>query len=127
MKTDVVHKLWELYEARNWHDAEQLFAENAVMTWHTSNERFTGSKAIIGVNRNYPEGWRIEVLEIIEIIDERVFSIIKVTHPPDVFFATSIFEIENDRIQKLDEFWATCEKPPAWRNAENLEGYEYYG
>lgn len=127
MKTEIVRKLWEFYEKRAWSEAEKLFAENALMTWHTSDERFRGGASIVAINRIYPEGWRIKILEIAELTDGRILSVIKVDHPPNVFFAASFFEIGDDKIQKIDEFWATKEKPPEWRNALNIEGYENYG
>ena len=124
MKTEIVRKLWQLYERRDWTEAEKLFAPDAEMTWHTSGERFSGASAIIEVNRIYPEGWAIEVLETTELTDGRVLSVVKVSHPPNLFFAVSFFTVEDYKIQKIDEFWATFENPPDWRNPENIKGYQ---
>lgn len=45
-------------------------------------------------------------------------------HPPQRFFATSLFRVDRGLIRTIEEYWATAEPPPAWRSAGNLPGYE---
>ena len=49
--------------------------------------------------------------------DGRVMTLVRVDHPPQAFYATSFFLVDDDRILAVDEYWATAEPPPAWRDA----------
>jgi len=120
----VVRALWERYERRDWPAARALLADEAVMTWVATAERFHGGDAIIAVNAAYPEGWSIHVLDLAALADGRVLSLVRVEHPPQRFFATSLFRLEQGRIRAIEEYWATAEPPPPWRSAGTLPGYE---
>jgi SnoaL-like domain len=116
-----VRGLWQAYEARDWAAAQALFAPDAVCDWWTSGERFTGAAAIVGVNAAYPEGWRIELLAVDELVDGRVHSLVRVDHGAQSFYANSFFGFDGeDRIATVEEFWAAVEQPSAWR--EGLPG-----
>ena len=121
---DIVHALWARFEQRDWAGARGLLADDAVMAWVATAERFHGGDAIIAVNATYPEGWSIHVLEVAALADGRVLSLIRVEQPPSCFFATSLFRIEGGLIRAIEEYWATAEAPPAWRSAGALPGYE---
>ena len=120
----IVRALWERFERRDWAAARALIADDAVMTWPCSGERFHGGDAAIAVNAAYPEGWSIHVLEVAPLADGRILSLARVEHPPVRFFATSLFRIEGGLISETVEYWATAEPPPAWRSAGHLPGYE---
>jgi hypothetical protein len=112
-----VRALWQAYEARDWTGAQALFAPDAVCDWWTSGERFTGAAAIVGVNAAYPEGWHIELLAVDELVDGRVHSLARVEHGAQSFYANSFFGFDGDeRIGAIEEFWATAEEPPVWRD-----------
>ena len=119
-----VRALWDRFERRDWPAARRLLADDAVMTWMCSAERFHGGDAIIAVNAAYPEGWSIHVVDCVPLGDGRILSLVRVEHPPRCFFATSLFRIEQGLIRAIEEYWATAEAPPAWRSAGNLPGYE---
>jgi ketosteroid isomerase-like protein len=124
---DIVHSLWDRFEARDWTSARRLLADDAVMTWVATAERFHGGDAVIAVNTAYPEGWSIHVLEVVALADGRILSLVRVEQPPACFFATSLFRIDGRLIREIEEYWATAEAPPAWRRAGNLPGYERLG
>jgi hypothetical protein len=46
-----------------------------------------------------------------------VLSLVRVDHPPQRFFATSLARVDDGRIAGIEEYWATVEGPPAWREA----------
>jgi len=116
-----VRALWQAFEARDWAGAQALLAPDAVCDWWASAERLTGAAAIVGVNAAYPEGWHIELLAIDELVDGRIHSLVRVDHGPQSFYANSFFRFDaEDRISAIEEFWATLEEPPAWR--EGLPG-----
>lgn len=51
-----VQALWDRFERRDWPAARRLLADDAVMTWICSAERFHSGDAVIAVNAAYPEG-----------------------------------------------------------------------
>ena len=120
----VVRALWDAFERRDWTAARGLLADDAVMTWVCTAERFHGGDAIIRVNALYPEGWSIRIIDCAALDDGRILSLVCVTHPPQRFFATSLFRVEQGLIRSIEEYWATAEAPPAWRSGGNLPGYE---
>jgi GNAT superfamily N-acetyltransferase/ketosteroid isomerase-like protein len=118
----VVRRLWDSFQARDWAGARALLHDDAVVRWWASGERLEGADAFIRANETYPEGWTIHVREVVALQDGRVLSVVRVDQPPDRFFANSIFTVRDGRIAGADEFWATVEAPPAWRNAQSLPG-----
>lgn len=115
-----VRALWAAFEARDWARARALLHDDMVAVWWTSGERFEGADAYVEVQARYPEGWTIRLLELGHLQDGRVFSLVRMDHPPASFFATALFRVDDERIAGVEEYWATAEVPPAWREA--LEG-----
>lgn len=115
-----VRTLWEAIEARDWAAARAQLHDDAQTTWWTSGERFADADAYIGVQRGFPEGWSVRLLELGALQDGRVISLTRVDHPPASHFATSLFRMDDGRIAGIDEYWATLEAPPSWR--EGLPG-----
>ena len=112
-----VRALWAAFEARDWARARGLLHDDMVAVWWTSGERFEGADAYVEVQARYPEGWAIRLLELGHLQDGRVFSLVRVDHPPASFFATALFRVDDERIAGVEEYWATAEAPPAWREA----------
>jgi len=120
----LVRSLWDRFERRDWTGARRLLADDAIMTWICTAERFRGGDAVIAVNAAYPEGWLIHVVECVALTDGRILSLVRVEHPPQTFFATSLFQVEYGLIAGIEEYWATAEMPPRWRTDGQLPGYE---
>ena len=120
----LVRSLWDRFERRDWTGARRLLADDAIMTWICTAERFRGGDAVIAVNAAYPEGWSIHLLDCAALADGRILSLIRVEHPPQAFFATSLFRLEHGRVAEIEEYWATAEPPPSWRTDGQLPGYE---
>ena len=121
-----IRSLWAMFQARDWAGARRLLADGATLTWHTSGERLLDADAIIRVNAVYPEGWSLRVIEVNALEDGRVHSVVEVSHPPARFIANTLFRFEGGRIMQADEYWATVEAPPAWRNAQAIGAYERF-
>lgn len=116
--------LWRYYEARDWRAARRLICDDATLHWHASGERFDGADLIIRVNAEYPEGWHIEVEQVATLQDGRVLSVCRVEHGDDTFLATSLFSFMPDgRISEIEEWYATREAPPVWRQQAGWPGY----
>lgn len=116
--------LWARMQARDWTGVRRLYADDATMLWPTSGERYGDADAIVRVNALYPEGWTIRVVDVAALADGRVLSVVEVAQPPRRFFATSLFTLRDGLIARVDEYWATVEPPPDWRNAATLGAYE---
>ncbi len=117
-----VRAMWAALQARDWAAARALMHGDLVATWWTSGERFNGADAFVQAQSRYPEGWTIHVVACERLADGRVMSIVRVDHPPHVFFATSLFRVDEGLITSVDEYWATMEPPPAWRTPEAIAG-----
>lgn len=118
-----VQALWAAFQARDWAAAHALLHPDLVVHWWASGERFSGASGFVQAQATYPEGWTIHLLELARLDDGRVLALLRVDHPPNSFFATSIARVDNGRVTALDETWATAEPPPAWRVAQALPGW----
>jgi SnoaL-like domain len=116
MAADIVRSLWERIQARDWDGARALLADDMVCRWPHSDERFEGADNFISMNRAYPEGWSIEIIEVAEIPGGAA-SRIRVDQSGLRFHAASFFEVAEDVIQSVVEYWVTegSEEPPEWR------------
>ncbi|MCE2971333.1 MAG: GNAT family N-acetyltransferase [Burkholderiales bacterium] len=119
----LIRALWARMQARDWTGVRRLYADDATMLWHTSGERYGDVDAIVRVNATYPEGWTLRVADAAALTDGRVLSLVEVTLPPQRFFATSLFTLRDGLIAQVDEYWATVEPPPDWRDAATLGAY----
>ena len=117
-----VRALWAAIQARDWPQARALLSDGLQATWWTSGERFDGADAFIEVQRRYPEGWSIRLLELERLEDGRVLSLLRVDHPPRCCFVTSIARVDDGLIHAVDEYWATHEAPPPWRAGATFKG-----
>lgn len=117
-----VRALWSAIQSRDWMAARALLKDELQVSWWTSGERFDGAEAFVAVQARYPEGWTIRLLEAQRLEDGRVLSLVRVDHPPQRFFCTSVACVENGRIAALEEYWATAEAPPDWRRPGAVVG-----
>jgi ketosteroid isomerase-like protein len=114
---DVVRALFERMEARDWDGARATLADDAVVDWPHSGERFPDADSFIGMQRAYPEGWHIEVQRVVEQAPV-VVAEVRVTHDDQVFHCIGFYEIDGGRIAGGTEYWVTAggEEPPEWRS-----------
>ena len=112
----LVRALWERIEARDWDGARELLADGFEAEWPHTRERFRGRDNFVEMNRVYPEGWSIEVLDVLEGRGG-VASRIRVTHPDGTFHAASFFSHAGGLLTGVWELWVEegHEQPPAWR------------
>jgi ketosteroid isomerase-like protein len=116
---EVVHALWERIQARDWAGLHALLAPEVVIEWPASGERIEGPDDVVAVNREYPEGWSIDVLRVVPAPDgQTVTSEVQVPHPEAGTFAVASFWLVRDGLVRAGrEYWVQCasEEPPAWR------------
>jgi ketosteroid isomerase-like protein len=113
---DLVRRFWERVEARDWEAARALLADDMVCRWPHSDERFEGADAVIGMNRAYPEGWTITIVDVASLPGGAV-SRIRVDQAGMVFHAASFFSVRDGLLSEAVEYWVTqgSEEPPEWR------------
>lgn len=121
-----VRALWAAVQARDWPAMRRVLKDDLQVTWWTSGERFASADAYVEVQRRYPEGWTIRLLEAQRLDDGRVLSVVRVDHPPQRFFCTAIARVENGLIGAIDEYWATLEAPPDWRTPSAMAGLSHF-
>jgi ketosteroid isomerase-like protein len=111
-----VRALWEGIQARDWDGARALLADDMVCRWPHSDERFEGGDSFIEMNRAYPEGWEIRVVDVTEIPGGAVSRIV-VDQAGTSFHAASFFTVNDGLIEHAVEYWVTegAEEPPEWR------------
>jgi ketosteroid isomerase-like protein len=118
LSREVVRRLWELFEAREWDQAGELLADDFVADWLQTGERIRGRENYIELNRNYPGDWSITVKRLVEEGDV-VASEIVVTEPSTgTFHAAGFFELRDGKIARATEYWLDppTAPPPAWRS-----------
>jgi limonene-1,2-epoxide hydrolase len=103
--SEVVAELWARIQARNWDGVRELLAEDFMLDWPQDLVRIRGRENFVEFNRNYPEGWSIEVLRIVAE-GSTVVSEVRVPHPTvGPWFALSFFEVDGNRIGSGREYW----------------------
>lgn len=117
MTVRVIQALWDRIEARDWDGLAELLAPDVVVEWPVTGERFVGRDNFIAVQRDYPEGWSINVVRIIDQDDE-VASEVEVPHvEAGMFAAASFWTVRDGRVVRGREYWVSpaSETPPEWR------------
>ena len=113
---DVVRAFLESMEARNWEGAGARLSPDVEIEWPASGEVFVGP-AFLAMQRAYPEGWHIRVLEVAG--DERVAARVRVDDDGDIHLCAAFYDVDGGRITAGVEHWVTVGEavPPAWRSA----------
>jgi hypothetical protein len=107
--------MWKLFSDQKWEESKQLFHEKFVAEWPQSRERFLGANNFVDMNAAYPGNHTIEVLDILAS-DNRVVTAVYIhADTGQKAFATSFFELKDNKILKLTEFWGEPYDAPAWR------------
>jgi ketosteroid isomerase-like protein len=116
MSAEPVRLLFERMEARDWETAAAQLHEDVVFDWPHSGERIRGLENFMAIQRNYPDGWRIDVLRVAEA-GNAVAAEVRVDHGETSFYCAGFYELRDGRISAGTEYWveARSEEPPAWR------------
>jgi GNAT superfamily N-acetyltransferase len=123
----LVRALWAHVQARDWTAMRAAFADDAVMHWPVTAERFDGADLIVRVNAEYPGGWTIAVKAVDALADGRVHALVEVTQDGVTYFNNARCSFRGALIAEATEHWATAEAPPAWRNASALGPTYHHG
>lgn len=96
------------------------FTPDAVIQWHSTNERFSVEE-YIRANCEYPGKWR-GCVERMEHIGNCSVTATRVDSVEDgiSFHAVSFFTFRGEKIASLDEYWGDDGPAPQWRQALKL-------
>ena len=102
---ELVIELWRRIEARDWDGLGSLLADDFVLDWPHARARIQGRATYVDFNREYPEGWSIQMLRVVAD-GNVVVSEVRVPHPTvGPFYALSFFEVEGGLIRRGREYW----------------------
>jgi ketosteroid isomerase-like protein len=102
---EVVSRFWDRIQARDWDGLRDLLAEDFYVEWPDTRLRIRGRDNFVEFNRTYPEGWTIEVQEILAQ-GETVVSEVRVPHVEQgIYYVISIFTVDGDRLVRGREYW----------------------
>ena len=112
----VVREFFERMEARDWDAAGERLAPDVRIDFTETGERFEGP-GFLAMNRAYPEGWTIDVVEVLAGEGGRVAAQVRVDQGETTFWCAGFYTVANDRIAEGVEHWVTAgsEEPPEWR------------
>ncbi len=116
---EVVTLFWQRMQARDWSGVHALLAPGVVLEYPATGERFDGADAVVAINREYPEGWSIDVQRVVAGSDGgTVVSEVEVEQDGiGTFAAASFWQVDDGLIAAGREYWVMCgsEEPPSWR------------
>lgn len=112
-----VRSFHEAMQARDWDRAASFLAEDLAAWYPVTDERFRGPQ-FLAMQRAYPEGWQIDVVELIADGD-RAAGRIAVDQDGQRFWCHGCWTVHDGRITEAIELWGTqgSETPPPWRSA----------
>lgn len=112
---DVVRALFERMQARDWAGAREVMATDATIRYSATGEAFAGA-GFMAMNEAYPEGWTIEVVDILATGD-RVAAQVRVPNGGQIDWLSGFYTVRNGVIVEGHEHWVTehAEPAPDWR------------
>jgi ketosteroid isomerase-like protein len=124
--TELPIEFWNHFNNREWDLAEALLSEDFEAVWPQSREKIVGPKNFIEVNRIYPGTHKIEILdshqsydnwEHIHQVRTEVYIESKMPDGKEMkLFAVSFFEVSDEKIVSIKEYWADTYPAPEWRS-----------
>lgn len=112
-KKELAYSFWNMMSEQRFEDLKALFHEEALIAWPNTKETFTVEQ-FIKANAAYPGTW-VETVEQIYEIENGIITETLVDDHQISFYAISIFEIKDEKIHRLKEFWSDNGEAPDWR------------
>ena len=113
--TELVRRLYERYQARDWEAAAELLHVEAIVDMPETRERLFGRDGVIDFQRRYPEPWGdLTVLRVLGGADEACAEV-EVVAPGDTFRLAAFWRVDDRLLRDGVEYWVTVggsEPPP---------------
>lgn len=117
----IIEKYWKAINDRDWKSFEQLVAGDIIYILPQSREKIRGRLAFKEFNETYPGNWTLSVTTLVTD-EKRAVSKIAFVNDNEEQTGISFFELQNNVIQKITEYWPTPYEPPL-RNCDYIERY----
>ncbi|HHV08913.1 MAG TPA: nuclear transport factor 2 family protein [Clostridiales bacterium] len=114
----LVTQYWNHIATQNEEELKKYFHDDACIRWHNTNEEFNVEE-FLRANCDYPGSWSGEV-ERVEFAGNIIITVTHVWSKEISFHVTSFFEMEEDKIKILDEYWSEDGTAPQWRMDKNI-------
>jgi ketosteroid isomerase-like protein len=118
--TELVRRLYESYQARDWATAESLMHQDASVELPATAERLTGRPQVMQFQYEYPEPWgEMQVLSTVGD-DLSAAAEVQVLAPDGQQFRMAAFwQVRDGLLWCGTEYWLTAgsEAPPANRTS----------
>ena len=125
MAQKIATDFWAYINNQEWEKAQNLLSPSFSADWPQSKEKITTPENFININRNYPGKHTINLTRAQAVPSQNSSSQLVITEvyiestmPGDILmklFAISFFEIKNEKIISLKEYWADTYTAPEWR------------
>ncbi|MEZ4365470.1 MAG: nuclear transport factor 2 family protein [Kofleriaceae bacterium] len=114
----VVREFWRRMATNDFFAVTQLLADDLVVEWPQSGERFRGATTFARVNAAYPTNgrWRFSLNQLVASGDQ-VVTQVSLTDGHQPAEPISFFTVRDGRIVHLREYWPEPFAPAAWRHA----------
>ncbi|WP_426572626.1 nuclear transport factor 2 family protein [Aquihabitans sp. McL0605] len=112
----IVRAFWERMEARDWEGARLLLADDLVVIWPATAEKFDGADTFIAMNQAYPGDWHVEVQRV-NADGRHVLAWIEVHVGDERAFCAQQVVVTDKKIRSSIDLWVDEgeSEPPAWR------------
>ena len=101
-------------ERRDWSELGDLLAQDVIYEIPQTRERIRGRDAYLAFNREYPGDWHIE--PVVTLGDDHDGAVLfRWNLAGESSMAIAFFEIYDDRITRIIDFWPEPYDPPPGR------------
>lgn len=110
-----IQKYFDAVVDQKAEEMREFFCENASVSFHNTNERFTVEE-FITVNCKYPGKWHGTLDVVVQKGD--MFITAAHVYSDDLemsFHVTSFIRTKEDKIISIDEYWGEDGAAPSWR------------
>ena len=126
--SSLVAEFWRRMASNDFESVGELLADDFVLDWPQSGERFRGADRFVRMNREYPAHgpWAFRVHRVVDGGPREAVSDVAVTDGVQQARVVSFFDCDPvaARVRRIVEFWPEPYPAPAWRAhlAEPAEG-----
>ena len=113
-----INQYWKHIAIQDAEELRKYFHKEACIRWHDTKEQFNVEEFLLA-NCDYPGNWQGQVVRI-ECKENQIITVTRIWSEMSSFHVISFFEIEEDKIKVLDEYWCEDGEVPQWRKEKNI-------